>query len=264
MIRHSDFALALIASILLSFQGTVRVVGWVIVDRSTTTFLQSGTNAQGPPFISSRLVPCQLQAASSSSSSSPSSIPTGRVEDIDQWIQWCSDSLEKFRGISLLEYMHVQSIQQVHTNERYAVVSHGTQKDPIFCYANAATLRTFQYDTDTETESEFYQLPSRKSAPTAGGERQKRQAIMDDALRIDENSSSSSNNNPQVWDIKTGIRQRKDGSLFEFRNVLLWNVYKDDAATTTTTAAKRVGQCAVYDTAQIKEVYYTPSSLSDD
>ena len=192
-------------------------------------------------FQQSWLVSCWISPQSSSFASCKyqnvklyaSSVP-GRVEDIDQWIQWCSDSLKQARGVSLLEFMQVDSIQAVHSHERYAVVSHGIQEDPIFCYANAATLKTFQY-----TEEEFYQLPSRKSAPTLGGERSTRQSIMSDV------------DNNQVWDIPSGIRQRKDGSLFEFRNVILWNVYD---TTSTSTESRRVGQCAVYDRALIQEV----------
>jgi hypothetical protein len=203
--------------LLLTFQlkSICIITGWVSPDATNNPKKSSTRNFQA------------------STASSSASVPAGRVEDIDQWIQWCSDSLKKARGVSLLDYIHVDCIADVHSHERYAVVSHGTQDDPIFCYANAATLATFQY-----SEEEFYQLPSRKSAPTVGGERNNRQKIMKDV------------DNNQVWDIPSGIRQRKDGSLFEFRDVILWNVYTDKG--------QRVGQCAVYDRALIKEVDCIP------
>jgi hypothetical protein len=135
-------------------------------------------------------------------------IPPGRVEDIDEWIQWTSDSLNQVFNQSLLELMAVDSIEEIHIHQRYAVLSHGIQDDPIFCYSNVAARDAFQY-----TEDEFYQLPSRYSAP-GGGDRQRRQRIMEDA------------NNANLWIIPSGIRQRKDGSLFEFRDVILWNVYE--------------------------------------
>jgi MEKHLA domain len=148
-------------------------------------------------------------------------IPPGRVEDIDEWMRWTSDSLNRAYNQSLLELMAVDSIDQIHTHKRYAVLSHGIQDDPIFCYSNVAARDAFQY-----TEDEFYQLPSRYSAP-GGGDRQNRQKIMEDA------------NNANLWIIPSGIRQRKDGSLFEFRDVILWNVYNPQGV--------RVGQSAVYD-----------------
>jgi hypothetical protein len=158
--------------------------------------------------------------------------PLGRVEDVNTWIQWSSNSLKQVYNQSLLELMRIDSIEQVHTHTRYAVLSHGTQDDPIFCYSNVAARDAFQY-----TEDEFYQLPSRYSAP-GGGDRQSRQKIMEDA------------NNSNLWIIPHGIRQRKDGSLFEFRDVILWNVYNPQGV--------RVGQSAVYDQNKVAKVESHP------
>ena len=154
--------------------------------------------------------------------------PVGRVEDVNEWIQWSSDSLAQAYNQSLLEMMMLDSIERVHSHKRYAVLSHGVQDDPIFCYSNTAARDAFQY-----TENELYQLPSRYSAP-GGGDRQSRQKIMEDA------------NNANFWIIPHGIRQRKDGSLFEFRDVILWNVYNPQGV--------RVGQSAVYDQDKVSNV----------
>ena len=43
------------------------------------------------------------------------------------------------------------------------LVSHGTQADPVFCYANAAALQLWQMDWD-----DFIRLPSRRSAEASG------------------------------------------------------------------------------------------------
>jgi MEKHLA domain len=158
--------------------------------------------------------------------------PVGRVDDINEWILWSSNSLAQAHNQSLLEMMKVDSIEQVHTHKRYAVLSHGTQDDPIFCYSNVAARDAFQY-----TEHEFYQLPSRYSAP-GGGDRQSRQKIMEDA------------DNANYWIIPHGIRQRKDDSLFEFRDVILWNVYNPQGV--------RVGQSAVYDQDKVANVESHP------
>mmetsp|Transcript_29297 Transcript_29297/g.48425 ORF Transcript_29297/g.48425 Transcript_29297/m.48425 type:complete len:214 (-) Transcript_29297:35-676(-) len=154
--------------------------------------------------------------------------PAGRIEDIDQWIEWTSDSLQQFDNQTLFDFMNVDTMEDIHNHERYAVLSHGVQDDPIFCYSNVAARTTFQY-----TEDEFYQLPSRYSAPVGGGERKDRAQIMNDV------------NNDNLWIIPNGIRIRKDGSLFEFRDVILWNVYHHGV---------RVGQSAVYDREKVMEV----------
>jgi hypothetical protein len=155
--------------------------------------------------------------------------PPGRVEDIDEWIKWTSDSLQRFNSQTLFEFMNVETMEEIHNHERYAVLSHGVQEDPIFCYSNVAARKAFQY-----TEDELYLLRSRYSAP-GGGERKDRAQIMNDV------------NNKNVWIIPSGIRQRKDGSLFEFRDVILWNVYHPIDGT-------RVGQSAVYDQDKVVDV----------
>lgn len=166
--------------------------------------------------------------------------PLGRVEDIDEWMQWTSDSLQRFSENSnetLFQFMNVKTLEEIHDHERYAVLSHGVQDDPIFCYSNVAARTTFQY-----AEDEFYQLCSRYSAPEGGGERKDRQQIMNDV------------DNDNFWIIPSGIRQRKDGSLFEFRDVILWNVYHPVTGT-------RVGQSAVYDRDKVIDL---PAPAEDD
>lgn len=155
--------------------------------------------------------------------------PEGRVADIDKWMQWTSDSLQRCDNRTLFEFMNVETMEEIHNHERYAVLSHGIQDDPIFCYSNVAARKAFQY-----TEDEFYLLCSRYSAP-GGGERKERAQIMSDV------------NNDNVWIIPSGIRQRKDGSLFEFRDVILWNVYHPINGT-------RVGQSAIYDQDKVVDV----------
>ena len=52
--------------------------------------------------------------------------------------------------------------------------------------------------------------------------------------------------NSNLWTNFSGIRQRSDKSLFEFSNVILWNVYNPEGV--------RVGQSAVFDKDKIEEV----------
>ena len=150
-------------------------------------------------------------------------IPPGRVEDIDDWVRLSSDSLQRFTGKSLLDVMEgVDTVESVHDNERYAVLSHGNQTDPIYNYFNKGAFLTFQWP-----ESEVYSLPSRYSAPD-GSLRQDRAKMMQTVVDQD------------VRTIPIAIRQTKAGDFFQLTNVTLWNVYDDSGEV-------RLGQTAVFD-----------------
>lgn len=154
-------------------------------------------------------------------------IPPGRVEDIDEWVRLSSDSLKRLTGVSLLDVMDgVSTIHNVHDNERYAVLSHGNQTDPIYNYFNKGAFLTFQW-----TESEIYNLPSRYSAP-------------DGSVRSDRAKMMQTVVEQHVRFIPLAIRQNKAGECFQLTNVTLWNVYDDDGI--------RVGQTAFFDRTLIK------------
>ena len=148
--------------------------------------------------------------------------PPGRVDDVDEWVSWSSDSLERLSGESLLDKMEgVGSVAEVHGNERYAVLSHGIQEDPIYNYFNEGALQTFLWPPE-----EIYSVPSRYSAPS-GNVRQERQQLMQNVVEQD------------LRVFPTAIRQNKLGKQFQLTNVLLWNVYNNDG--------DRVGQTALFD-----------------
>ena len=149
------------------------------------------------------------------------SIPPGRVENMDDWVRLSSESLKVHTGESLLDRMDVGTVGLVHTNERYAVLSHGTQKDPIYNYFNRAALETFQW-----SEDEVYQIPSRYSAP-------------DGATRSDRQERLKKTAEEDVINLPNAIRQTKSGDQFQINDVILWNVYNDDGV--------RVGQMAIFD-----------------
>ena len=155
--------------------------------------------------------------------------PTGRVEDRDAWIDLSSHSLYDLSGKSMYDRMdQIDCATQVHATTRYAVLSHGTQEDPIFCYFNSGALQLFQWP-----ESEIYQIPSRYSAPEG-------------KLRDDRSSVISKTSQQQFNVIPSAIRQTRNGSLFEMVDVLLWNVYNEDGV--------RVGQTALVDCNKVKPV----------
>ncbi|GKY95586.1 hypothetical protein MPSEU_000519900 [Mayamaea pseudoterrestris] len=145
----------------------------------------------------------------------------GKVDEPSEWIRCVSNSLQKFYGKSLYEEMSVAGPENVHSNEQYVVVSHGTQVDPIYNYANKAGLICFGY-----TEEEFVQSPSRKSAPEG-------------VLSEDRNLLVQHVLNHGWTIIPQSIRQNKDGERFLVQRILFFNVYDDDG--------NRTGQAATFD-----------------
>lgn len=89
----------------------------------------------------------------------------------------------------------------------FALVSHGTQADPIFRYANRTALLLWEMEWD-----EFTQLPSRRSAEPARDIQDERQQLLKRALESG------------FVDDYAGIRISKTGKRFEIQNTTLWNV----------------------------------------
>jgi hypothetical protein len=93
----------------------------------------------------------------------------------------------------------------------FVLLSHGTQPDPIFNYANLAAQRLWEMDWE-----QFTQLPSRLSAePVAMAERQ---AMMEQARRKGYLSDYS------------GVRISSTGRRFIIQNAVLWNVRNGEGA----------------------------------
>lgn len=87
----------------------------------------------------------------------------------------------------------------------FAVVSHGTQDDPVFNYGNSVALKLFEMSWDA-----FTALPSRLSAePLVQSERDRllqrvtQQGYIDDYI---------------------GVRISKNGKRFQIRNATVWNL----------------------------------------
>jgi hypothetical protein len=138
-----------------------------------------------------------------------------------------SESLKNFTGKSLLERLDVPSVSHVHNHERFAVLSHGAQDDPVYNYFNRAALLTFRYP-----EAAAYRTPSRYSAPDGDERDVKRAREVREALRQD------------VTEIPDAVRQAHGRDLIRIRGIVLWNVYDESGA--------RVGQTAVFDRARVE------------
>ena len=99
------------------------------------------------------------------------------------------------------------------------VLMHGTQADPIFCFANLTAQRLWGYTWD-----DFITMPSRQSAEAevqAERERLLARARADGFI-----------------DDYAGVRIARDGRRFHISGVILWNV--DDES------GKACGQAAVF------------------
>ena len=99
-----------------------------------------------------------------------------------------------------------------------AVVAHGTQADPIFCYGNRMALELFEMDF-----AAFTALPSRFSAEPMA--REERASLLDRVSRFG------------FIDDYAGIRISRTGKRFRISKATVWNlidaegVYRGQAAT---------------------------------
>ncbi|MDP2868198.1 MEKHLA domain-containing protein [Methyloversatilis sp.] len=94
-------------------------------------------------------------------------------------------------------------------NAHFALVSHGTQRDPVFNYANLFAQRLFGYAWD-----EFVTLPSRLSA---------REPERDERARLLEMVTQQG----YISDY-CGVRVRRDGTLFRISHATVWKVLDAD------------------------------------
>lgn len=87
------------------------------------------------------------------------------------------------------------------------LVSHGTQADPVFRYANQAALDLWELDW-----AKFTAMPSRLSAPPATGVQDDRQALLKAAMAKGHVENY------------TGTRVSSTGKLFDIEDTVLWSV----------------------------------------
>jgi hypothetical protein len=91
------------------------------------------------------------------------------------------------------------------------VVSHGTEAEPVFNYANLAAQALFEMDWDT-----FVTVPSRLSAGPV--HRAERERLLDEVTRRG------------YIDNYAGIRVARSGRQFRIERAVVWNVSNGDGA----------------------------------
>lgn len=127
-------------------------------------------------------------------------------------IQLLCESYRHWLGRNLLPagLDGIQAIAALNAAE-FAVVSHGTQPDPIFNYGNDTALRLFEMSWE-----EFTALPSRLSAePVLQAERDQLLARVTQNGYIDDYS---------------GVRISKNGKRFQITNATVWNLLDESGS----------------------------------
>lgn len=101
----------------------------------------------------------------------------------------------------------------------FVVVAHGTQADPLLCYANQVALNLWEMDVDT-----LLRTPSRMTAEPM--HRDERAVLMDRTTRDGHATGYS------------GIRISRTGKRFRIADAIVWNLLDSQG--------QRIGQAATF------------------
>ncbi len=130
--------------------------------------------------------------------------PNADNDFLNDHAQLLMTSFQRLMGKSLVADGCSQSLHEAD----YAIVSHGTEIDPIFNYANLAAQRLFEMSWQA-----FIVLPSRLSAEAMVVE--ERQVLLDKVSRYD------------FIDDYQGVRVSSSGRRFLIEDAVVWNL-KDE------------------------------------
>lgn len=147
-------------------------------------------------------------------------IPSAENNFLAEYVALLISSFRFWTGRNLVQSQNnpVINAEQVF-NAPFAVMSHDTSDDPVFNYANKATLDLFEMDWE-----EFTGLPSRKSAESEN--QQDRTKLLDKVTK------------QGFADNYSGIRISASGKRFRIKNAVIWNVVDD--------TGQPVGQAATF------------------
>ena len=119
------------------------------------------------------------------------------------------DSFKQWLGHELIERINLEKDAEILFNVGFAVVSHGTEKDPIFKYGNKKALELFEMGFE-----EFIKMPSRNSAEPM--HQKERTQFM---KQVTENGFVSN---------YEGVRISKNGKRFKIQDAIVWNVIDEN------------------------------------
>ncbi len=119
-----------------------------------------------------------------------------------------ANSFQSLTGQSLIDTSNNNLVTALDTASA-VIVSHGTQADPIFNYANQQALQLFEMDWES-----FTRLPSRYSAEAP--ERDEREHLL---REVSEHGFIKN---------YAGIRIAASGRRFAIHNAIVWNLLDDN------------------------------------
>lgn len=129
-----------------------------------------------------------------------------RVRTLEQHAALLCESFHRLTGERLVpRYDKPEDALKLIQEAGFAVVSHGTEADPIFNFANPCALNLFEMDWNT-----FTRLPSRKSAELPN--REERARLLDEVTQ-----------KGFIPDY-AGVRISSSGKRFRIENAVIWNL----------------------------------------
>lgn len=121
---------------------------------------------------------------------------------------------------------NVTTTEELDQNERFGILSHGTQPDPIYNYGNRASLILFD-----QTLENLCKTASRYSTV---------ESLMEDREQLIQQINSVGHGT-----ISNAIRTTTKGKLFVMETIWIWHVYHPDG--------RRIGLAALYDRSKVKD-----------
>ena len=148
-----------------------------------------------------------------------SSLPIWEQPEIIRWSQILANSYRQALGEDLIAYDSPEQLAQNLFQAPFVLVSHGTQTDPIFNYANQTAMQLWGLDW-----AEFVRTPS--ASVTQPDEMEDRAAMLQQAAERG------------YIDNYEGTRIAKSGKKFLIKQVRLWNLQDEKG--------DRCGQAATF------------------
>jgi hypothetical protein len=133
-----------------------------------------------------------------------------RVRTLEQHAALLCESFHQLTGQLLVsQYDQPEQALRLIRNADFAVLSHGSEDDPIFNFANPCALDLFEMDWNT-----FTHLPSRKSAQAPN--REERAWLLEEVTQKGFIANYA------------GIRISSSGKRFRIENAIVWNLADQD------------------------------------
>ena len=159
-----------------------------------------------------------------------------RINDI----LWQAAIRESATGIASTTPKNITTGQELDKNERFGILSHGLQEDPVYNYGNRASLELFEQGLEM-----LCQTPSRYSTVPS---------LMDNRGRLIKQIEQVGHGT-----IPNAVRISAKGKMFVMQTIWVWNVYAFDSEHNNG-RGRRIGLAALYDRSQVRPYTGPPPS----